>query len=354
MAKEIKCVIWDLDNTLWDGTLLESDAVHLKPGIRDIIRQLDERGILQSVASKNNHADAINKLREFELEEYFLYPEINWNSKSSSVRLIQQHLNIGLDTFAFVDDDAFEREEVQSVYPDVLCVDASQYRQLLDMPRFTPAFLTEDSRKRRDMYRQDMLRNAEEKNFEGPQEAFLATLGMKFTIAEALETDLQRAEELTVRTNQLNATGRTYDFDELNYFRTSPDHKLFICELTDKYGSYGKIGLALVQITQTHWHLRLLLMSCRVLSRGVGSVLLSFIMQQAKNQQKQLLADFKKTDRNRMMLVTYRFANFREVSHDGDGLLLLAHDLEHIQPFPPYINIITQSPDLNLSKTQQV
>ncbi|MNW65920.1 hypothetical protein D3C74_443470 [compost metagenome] len=99
----------------------------------------------------------------------------------------------------------------------------------------------------------------------------------------------------------MNSTGRIYSYDELNHFRESPGHKLYVCELTDKYGSYGKIGIALAELTETHWHIKLLIMSCRVISHGVGTVLLTHIMQQAKQANKRLLADFKNTERNKMM-----------------------------------------------------
>lgn len=105
---------------------------------------------------------------------------------------------------------------------------------------------------------------------------------MKFTIYPAQEEDLQRAEELTVRTNQLNATGRTFSYEELDMLRKSPHHRLLVCQLEDKYGDYGKIGLALIHMLDTHWKLEMLLMSCRVVSRGVGTVLLSCILQEAR------------------------------------------------------------------------
>ncbi|UHA74008.1 HAD-IIIC family phosphatase [Paenibacillus sp. 481] len=338
-AKEIKCIVWDLDHTMWEGVLLEADNVELKAGIRDIIVELDSRGILHSVASKNEVHAAMDKLREFGIDQYFLYPEINWNAKSVSVANICTNLNIGMDTILFIDDQIFERDEVQSEHPDVTCLDATEYVNLLAHPRLNPRFITEDSVRRRAMYLEDIQRKQEEDTFTGPQESFLSSLGMQFVISEAREEDLKRAEELTVRTNQLNATGNTYSYEELDQFRQSSDHLLLVCELTDKYGSYGKIGLALLELKETNWHLKLLLMSCRVMSRGVGTVMLTYIMQQAKSDGKVLQADFKQTDRNKMMYVTYRFANFKEIANDGQGQILFENDLNHIQPFPPYIEV---------------
>jgi len=338
----IKCVVWDLDNTLWDGVLSEGDEVTLKPQIKEILEQLDQRGILQSIASKNNYDDAMNKLKEFEIDSYFLYPQIHWEPKSKSLGAIQQSINIGMDTLLFVDDQPFELDEVKSVHDTINCVHADHYSELLVHPSLIPAFITEDSKKRRMMYLEDIKRKEEEDSFTGTSEEFLKTLGMKFIISEAGEDCLKRAEELTVRTNQLNSTGRIYSYDELNHFRLSPDHKLFVCELTDKYGSYGKIGIALVEITDTHWHIKLLIMSCRVISRGVGTVLLTHIMQQAKESNKRLLADFKNTERNKMMYVSYRFSNFKEVAKEEDGFVILENDLMAIQKFPPYIEVLVQ------------
>ena len=337
--KEIKCVIWDLDHTIWDGILLESDNVKLKPGIEDVIKTLDSRGILHSIASRNEAEFAIAKLKELGIEEYFIYPEINWNAKSLSVENIRKNINIGMDAILFVDDQPFEREEVQSAHPEVTVIDAVEYLSLPDMKRLNPRFITKDSQRRRLMYMDDIKRKIEEEEFQGPPEVFLASLNMRFVIHDAVEEDLKRAEELTVRTNQLNATGRTYDYDELNEFRVSDKYKLLICELTDKYGSYGKIGLALVELKEEYWHLRLLLMSCRVMSRGVGTVLMSHIMQECKKAGKKLLADFKHTKRNRMMYVSYKFSNFKEVSSDGEGNITFENDLSMIQPFPPYIDV---------------
>ena len=117
MSKKIKCLVWDLDNTLWDGILLEDGDVVLREGITDILKELDRRGILLSIASKNNREDALEKLREFGIDEYFIYPQIGWGSKADSISEIAASLNISTDTFAFIDDQPSEREEVKFVLP---------------------------------------------------------------------------------------------------------------------------------------------------------------------------------------------------------------------------------------------
>src|ERR1044071_8510842 len=252
-AGSIKCVVWDLDNTVWDGILLEDPEVKLRPGVAEAIRELDERGILHSVASRNDHEAAMRKLAELGLAEYFLYPRINWNSKASSIEGIAADINIGMDAIAFVDDQPFEREEVAFSHPQVMCIDSVEVPRLVELPELLPRFITDDSRMRRKMYMADIERNRVEADFVGPKEEFLATLGLAFTIADCREEDLKRAEELTVRTHQLNTTGYTYSYEELDAFRKSDGHKLLICSLTDRHGTYGKIGLALLECGPEVW-----------------------------------------------------------------------------------------------------
>jgi FkbH-like protein len=210
--------------------------------------------------------------------------------------------------------------------------------EALVRPEFTPRFVTDESARRRGMYQGQIARDELESEFVGTNEEFLAGLKMAFTIAPARREDLQRAEELTVRTNQLNSTGRTYSYEELDELRESPDHLLLVASLTDRFGGYGKIGLALVEKEDTSWRLNMMLMSCRVMSRGVGMVMLNHIMRLAKEAGVSVRADFVETGRNRMMQVTYAFAGFREVERNGAHVVLEA-DLTSVQPPPPYVQL---------------
>lgn len=339
---KIKCVVWDLDHTLWNGILLEDADVSLRAGVVDIIRTLDQRGILQSVASRNTHDHAMQKLEALGLAEYFLYPQINWNSKADNLRTLAQKLNINLDTFAFIDDQAFEREEVNFSLPQVLCIDALDVSTVLAMPRMHPRFITDESAQRRRMYLSDQQRNAVEETFTGPKNEFLATLGMVLTIAPAREEDLKRAEELTMRTHQLNTTGDTYSYEELDRLRQSDQHLLLVAGLEDKYGTYGKIGLVLIERGASVWTIKLLLMSCRVMSRGIGGVLISHIRRAAQAQGVRLVAEFVANDRNRMMYMTYKFNGFKETGPAGaeaNGRVLLENDLRQIPEFPNHLVI---------------
>jgi FkbH-like protein len=336
----IKCVVWDLDNTLWDGVLLEDKKTEPYESRIAIIRELDSRGVLNSVASKNDHDTAVSRLRELGLDDLFLCPQINWNTKSHSIRQIAEKLNIGLDSLAFVDDQDYELAEVACELPEVLCVHAEAIPLLTTEAAFRPRFVTDESRHRREMYQGQLRRDLAEQDYVGPADEFLAALEMTFVISAATHDDLRRAEELTIRTNQLNSTGYPYSYDELEALGSSPAHLLLVASLDDRFGSYGKIGLGLVEKGNEYWHLRLLLMSCRVMSRGVGTILLNHIMGLAKAAGCGLRADFVETGRNRMMQITYGFAGFSEISRTGAEVVLEAN-LERIQPPAPYINVIT-------------
>ena len=336
--KKIKCVVWDLDNTLWDGVLLEDDQVKIRQDVVEVIKVLDSRGILQSIASKNDYESANSKLVEFGLDDFFLYPQISWNPKSSSIKKIASSINIGIDTFAFVDDQPFELDEVKFTHPDVLCIDAADISGLLDMPEMNPRFITDDSKIRRSMYMSDIERKQQEETFEGTTEEFLASLDMCFKVFPATEDDLERAEELTIRTHQLNTTGYTYSYEELNQLRCSNDHLLLVASLDDRYGSYGKIGLALVETKPDVWRLKLLLMSCRVMSRGVGSIMINEIMRAARDAGAALEAEYIPTDVNRMMYLTYKFGSFNE-RETSENRILFEADLSRIPNNPDYLKI---------------
>lgn len=334
----IKCVVWDLDNTIWHGVLLEGNRVSLRKGIVAIIEELDRRGILNTIASKNDYDVAVSKLDDFGIRNYFLYPEINWSPKSTSLQAISRSLNIGLDTFAFVDDQPFEREEVLYNLPEVMCIDADDIYKILEMPEMKPRFITPESKLRRQMYLNDTVRKRAEEAFTGTDEAFLSTLKMIFTIKPAMEEDLQRAEELTIRTHQLNTTGYTFSYNELDRFRLSEEYLLLVASLADKYGIYGTIGLALVELGPKIWVIKLLLMSCRVMSRGVGTIMMNYIMSCAKQKEVSLQAEFMPTGRNRMMYITYKFNGFKEIGKRGD-IVLLESDLAQVQAFPNYVQV---------------
>ncbi|MCA2217196.1 HAD-IIIC family phosphatase [Jidongwangia harbinensis] len=311
-AKVVKCLVWDLDNTLWKGTLVEDGDVVLDEQIRDLIAELDRRGILQSVASKNDHDNAWAKLEALGVADYFVLPRISWNPKSAAVAEIAAELNFALDVIAFVDDQPTERAEVQFHHPEVRCYAAEQLGEIAARPEFRPATVTADAGNRRKMYQAGFRRKAAEAEFRGPSEDFLRTLGMVMRIDRATEADLSRVEELTLRTSQMNATGVHYHRAELTALVDDPDHEVLVTSLSDRFGPHGAVGLVLMAKHARVWHIRLLATSCRVVAFGVGSTLLNWLADEGARTGVHLLADFLPTTRNRMMDVAYRFAGFTD------------------------------------------
>lgn len=310
----VKCLIWDLDNTLWQGTLLEDPDVRLSGAVRDVIIALDSRGILQSIASKNDYDLAWQRLEQLGIAEYFVYPRISWQRKSDSVFQIADQLKFALNTIAFVDDLPSERAEVAFRAPEVRCYTAEQVVSLAALPEFSPEVVTVDARRRRQMYQASIRRDAEKESFTGPDEEFLRSLDLMMTLKRADEDDLSRVSELTMRTSQMNATGVHYPDAILRGLLANPDHEVLTVTLTDRFGPHGAVGVLLLEYHRAVWHLKLLATSCRVVSFGAGAVILGWLIDQAAQAGVHLAADFRPTERNRMMDIAYRFAGFIEQS----------------------------------------
>lgn len=310
MSETVKCLVWDLDHTLWQGILLEDGDVVLADEMRAVVVELDSRGILQSVASRNDHDNAWAKLEALGLAEYFVHPQIGWGRKSDSVKAIADSLNFALRTIAFIDDTPTERAEVEFHHPEVRCYEAERALELPGLPEFSPAVVTVDARRRREMYQAGFQREAARTDHDGPDEEFLRSLGLELRIHRAGDEEISRVEELTLRTSQMNATGVHYSDADLRALLADPRHEVLVTTLTDRFGPHGAVGVMLIEKHRDVWNLKLLATSCRVVSFGTGAVILRWLTDQAARAGVHLVADFRKTDRNRMMEVAYRFAGF--------------------------------------------
>jgi FkbH-like protein len=299
-TRMIKCVVWDLDNTLWKGTLVEGDEVRLNPGIAELLKYLDERGILLSVVSKNDFAPAWKKLQDLGIAEYFLYPQIDWLPKSQKIRSIAKSLNLGIDTFAFIDDNQFELDEVASVIPELSAIrfDANQVASLKSDPRFQGS-VTEESRQRRKMYQQQVARENEEHGFGDDYLGFLASCAIELEISGYSEHDGERVAELVQRTNQLNFSGRKYSREELRAVIAHPSLGKYVLRVSDKYGSYGAVGFCLVKDKPEVLEVLDFMLSCRVQSKFIEQALFSHLLEHHNpGGAKAIWVNFRKTDRN--------------------------------------------------------
>jgi len=298
IEKKIKCVVWDLDNTLWDGVLVEDGAERLqvKSGIAAIIQELDRRGILHSVVSKNNPEDALQAIKNFQLGEYFLCPQISWQPKSQGIKAIAQQLNIGLDSLLFVDDSTFELEEVGAVCPEVRLLRAEEYRTLPERSDCSVA-VTAESRERRKLYQVQEARHAVAQKFSHDYMAFLRHCEIRLTVRPMTEANLDRVHELTQRTNQMNFSGNRYDRNVLRQILSSPYVDTFVLSCEDRFGSYGVIGFSIMDRREPR--MTDLMFSCRVQSKRVEHAFLACtIRKYIEETGRDFYADYRKTPRN--------------------------------------------------------
>lgn len=299
-ARKIKCVVWDLDNTLWKGTLVENDEVALTPGIEELLRYLDERGILLSVVSKNDFDPAWKKLEQFGIADYFLYPQIDWLPKSQKLRSIAKALNLGIDSFAFVDDNQFELDEVSSAIPELLPIhfESGTIASLKNDSRFQGS-VTEESRRRRKMYQQQVSREREEQSFGDDYLGFLASCNIELEIDGYSSADETRVAELVQRTNQLNFSGRKYSRDEMRGVIADPKLTKYVLRVSDRYGSYGTVGFCLVREQPETLEVLDFMLSCRVQSKFIEQALFSHLLEHHNPERARAIrVNFRKTDRN--------------------------------------------------------
>lgn len=299
-AKAAKLVIFDLDNTLWDGILLEG-AVDLRPQIRDLFRTLDERGILLSVASKNARSDAIDKLEELGLADYLLHSQIGWLPKSQGVAEVVRALNIGIDTAIFVDDNPFERDEVADRLPEVEVLADTAIATLAEHPRLQGS-VTAESRARRQMYKDAISREQAEEGFGSDYLEFLRSCEIRVTIRADDPDDFDRIAELVQRTNQLNFSGHKYGRDEIEAILRDPERDRHVIIVSDKFGTYGTVGFCLSTLRDTADATELVIedfmLSCRVQGKFIEQALIGELMQRAERPVTRVRVAFRKTERN--------------------------------------------------------
>lgn len=287
----IKCVIWDLDNTLLAGTYLES-AGHLPepdPVLLGVARELGERGIVHALASKNPPDAAEYAQRVTGLP--FAAAECGWDAKPDAVARIIAGLGIGADAVAFVDDDMLERVQVTAALPEVMVLTPEEAAQVPGWPEFSPPVLTAEGRRRGELYAQRRIRQREASEFGGSRDEFLRHAGTRVRIGPAGEEDLDRLHELSVRTHQFNSAGEPASRQALATALREPGRLLTAAWLSDRFGDDGLVGGVLTDLggggassdgeAAPAWRVPLLMMSCRALGRGVLDALLAWLCREA-------------------------------------------------------------------------
>lgn len=294
----IKCVVWDLDNTLWDGVLTEDSLskLTLKHNIKRIVEELDRRGILQSIASKNSHDDAISAIKHFQLEEFFLYPQISWGPKGDSIKTIAHNLNISTEALLFIDDSPFELQQVEDTCSGVRTLHANRYSSLLQMEELQVP-VTAESRNRRKMYKVEQERQESAEIFKDDYRAFLKHCNIEMTISSLTGDNLERVHELTQRTNQMNFSGTRYNREFLQKLMHDASLDTYVISCVDRFGSYGIVGFGTVDNREPR--LIDLMFSCRIQAKRVEHAFLSFILNKyIRSTGRDFHANYRKTPRN--------------------------------------------------------
>ncbi len=296
-----KAIVVDLDNTLWGGVVGEdgADGISLSqeyPGavfvdVQRALKDLARRGILLAICSKNNEADALEVFErhpdmQLRLED-FVVRRINWKDKSTNLREIAFELNIGLDAIAFLDDNLVERRQVRSAVPDVIVLDYPERpdtwaARLLSDPRFERLSVTDEDRRRTSMYRARAVQAEAALAFESNDE-FLHALRQTVRLQAMTKMTRARIAQLTQKTNQFNLTTRRYSEQDLTEF---DERGLWIAgaHVTDRFGDHGLVAAVVAEATNQRLRLDTMLMSCRVIGRGVETAVLSGIIQYARSR----------------------------------------------------------------------
>lgn len=299
-GKVRKVLALDCDNTLWGGVLgdVGRDGValgHDYPGsayraLQLRALELQQRGVVLVVASKNDRAavqDVFENHREMILRpEHISYFAVDWNPKPQNLKQAAAVLNLGLDSFVFLDDHPVECDMMRQMLPDVVTVQLPKdpalfERTLSRLNCFDQLVVSAEDRSRASMYRQEAQR-AELKEQAPDLESFYHSLRMIMSIGIDDTSQVARAAQLTQRTNQFNMTTIRRSEVEIRDLMTSPTFHVYSLSLEDRFGDNGIVGLAIVETAVEEWMIETFLMSCRVLGRTVEHAFLQWIAEQAR------------------------------------------------------------------------
>ena len=314
-----KCIVLDLDNTLWGGVAGEDgfDGIKLgptPPGNAYVEFQrhlfgLYQRGIILAINSKNNPDDALKIIREHPYmilrENNFASLKINWDDKVANIKEIADELNIGLDSIVFIDDDPVNREYMKMNLPQVLTVDLpedpSQYSVVIqNMNEFNVLKITHEDFQRGQMYVQQRERKKLERSTANLED-FLRQLDIRVSIKKPDKFTIPRISQLTLKTNQFNLTTKRYQEEDIQRF--SQDQKFLVrcAQVEDKFGDNGITGVFIVRKDDPkEWTIDTLLLSCRVIGREVEKGILGHIFNKAKESGvERIKAQFISTKKNK-------------------------------------------------------
>jgi len=284
-----KVLLLDLDNTLWGGVIGEDgiEGIQLSRSLigaayRDSqlrIKELAESGILLAIVSKNNEEDVLNVLREHPQmvlkEDDFVAIYANWDNKANNIINLANKLNLGLDSFVFLDDNPVEREAVRLALPEVTVVEFP--KDISNLPStiekiardyFYAARLTKEDIMKTEQYQQEAKRRSALESA-ATIEDYLVSLQIEVVLGEMQESQIERVAQLTQKTNQFNILTRRYTTEQLIEYKSNENNHIYVANVSDKYGDSGLVFVLMISKSEDIAQIDNLLMSCRVMGRYI-------------------------------------------------------------------------------------
>ena len=356
-GKNKKVLVCDLDNTLWGGVVGDDgvEGIQIGPEVpvgqiyfefQQYIKELKRIGILLAVNSKNDEENAIAGLNHPDAPlkpDDFVSIKANWDNKDRNMQAIAAELNLGIDSFVFIDDNPTEREIVRHAdfgmaIPRMDRVE--NYLKAIDRNGFFEVTsLSADDLSRVEMYKANAKRIQMQENA-GSYEDFLKSLNMKAVIREFEPIYIQRVAQLTNKSNQFNLTTLRCSESDITNMQASEDYICLYGKLEDKFGDNGVVSVISGQILNNELHMRLWLMSCRVLKRGMEDAMLDTLVNDAVNKGlDSIIGYYFPTPKNGMVKDFYCRMGFEKIAEDAAGNTTWKLDLKAYQPKNPAIEI---------------
>ena len=347
-----KCVVMDLDNTLWGGVIGDDGLGGIQIGelgkghaywnLQRWLKQLKECGIILAVCSKNNEDTAKEPFEKHEemvlrLSDISVFVA-NWNDKASNIRLIRETLNIGMDSMVFIDDNPFERNLVKEMIPEIevpdLPEDPALYLEYLqEQNYFDTVSFTGESADRTKQYQAEYERRQLQMSFESIDD-YLKSLEMVGEAKPFEPVRYARIAQLTQRSNQFNLRTVRYTEDEIERIANDEKYITLYYTLKDKFGDHGLVSVVIMEkVSETEVFVDTWLMSCRVLKRGMEEFIVNGMIRAAKEHGfKTVRAEYLPTPKNSMVKDIYKTMGFTEL---GDGKYTV--DTDAYKEMPNYI-----------------
>ena len=358
-GKNKKVMVCDLDNTLWGGVVGDDGVEGIQVGpevpmgqiyaeFQKYLKELKTIGVLLAVNSKNDEENAIAGLNHPDgllKPDDFVSIKANWDNKDMNMRAIAAELNLGVDSFVFADDNPTEREIIKHSGLGVAVPEMDKvenYLRTIDRGGyFEVTSLSKDDLNRVEMYQANAQR-AQLEQSTGSYEDFLKSLDMKAIIRNFEPIYIQRIAQLTNKSNQFNLTTLRCSESNINRMKDSPDYICLYGKLEDKFGDNGVVSVIAGEIIGIELHMRLWLMSCRVLKRGMEDAMLDTLVSKAKEIGiKTIIGYYYPTPKNNMVREFYGRMGFDFVGSDDEGNTVWKLDINTYEPKKPAIEIIT-------------